>query len=133
MYTRKQATGVPIYLFPCELPNGELMTVTLHDIQQAAQRIQPYIHRTPVLTNESLNDQVGVQVFFNCENMQKVGRFKFRGARDAVFALNGEEAARGVRTHSSRHHAQAVALAGRMRGRQAYIVMPENAAMVKKN
>jgi threonine dehydratase len=109
------------------------MTVTLHDIQQAAQRIQPYIHRTPVLTNESLNDQVGAQVFFKCENMQKVGAFKFRGGCNTVFSLNGEEAARGVCTHSSGNHAQALALAARIRGIPAYIVMPENAPMVKKN
>src|SRR5687768_10454824 len=133
MYTRKQATGVPIYLLPCVLPNGELMTVTLHVIQQAAQRIQPYVHRTPVLTNESLNDQVGAQVFLKCEYMQKVGAFKFGGACNAVFPLNDEEAARGVCTHSSGNHAQALALAARMRGIPAYIVMPENAPMVKKN
>jgi threonine dehydratase len=109
------------------------MTVTLHDILQAAQRIQPYIHRTPVLANESLNTKVGAQVFLKCENMQKVGAFKFRGACNAVFSLNDEEAARGVCTHSSGNHAQALALAARMRGIPAYIVMPENAPSVKKN
>ena len=109
------------------------MTVTLQDIQQAAQRIRPYIHRTPVLTNQSLNAQVGAQVFLKCENLQKVGAFKFRGASNAVFSLRNEEAARGVCTHSSGNHAQALALAARMRGIPAYIVMPNNAPAVKKN
>src|SRR5687767_172348 len=122
-----------MYLFPYVLPNGELMTVTLHDIQQAAQRIHPYVHRTPVLTNESLNEKVGAQVFLKCENLQKVGAFKFRGSCNAVFSLIEEEAAQGVCTHSSGNHAQALALAARMRGIPAYIVMPENAPMVKKN
>jgi threonine dehydratase len=109
------------------------MTLTLNDIQQAAQRIRPYIHRTPVLTNESLNAKAGVQVFLKCENMQKVGAFKFRGACNAVFSLSDEDASKGVCTHSSGNHAQALALAARMRGIPAYIVMPENAAVVKKN
>ncbi|MBC7878615.1 MAG: pyridoxal-phosphate dependent enzyme [Anaerolineales bacterium] len=109
------------------------MTVTLNDIHQAAQRIKPYIHRTPVLTNESLNEQVGAQVFLKCENLQKIGAFKFRGACNAVYSLTDEEAARGVCTHSSGNHAQAVALAARMRGIPAYIVIPNNAPSVKKN
>lgn len=109
------------------------MTVTLNDIQQAAQRIKPYIHRTPVLTNESLNQKVGAQVYLKCENMQKVGAFKFRGASNAVWSLSDEEAARGVCTHSSGNHAQALALAARLRGIPAYIVMPNNAPSVKKN
>jgi threonine dehydratase len=109
------------------------MTVTLHDIQEAAQRIDPYIHHTPVLTNQSLNEKVGAQVFLKCENLQKVGAFKFRGACNAVFSLSQEEAACGVCTHSSGNHAQALALAARMRGIPAYIVMPNNAPSVKKN
>ena len=109
------------------------MSPTLADIQQAAQRIKPYIHHTPVLTNESLNLKVGAQVFLKCENMQKVGAFKFRGASNAVFSLGEEEAACGVCTHSSGNHAQALALAARMRGIPAYIVMPKNAPSVKKN
>ncbi|MCL4269755.1 MAG: pyridoxal-phosphate dependent enzyme [Anaerolineales bacterium] len=109
------------------------MTVSIEDIQQAAQRIKPYIHRTPILTNESLNQQVGVQVFLKCENFQKVGAFKFRGASNAVWSLSEEEARRGVITHSSGNHAQALALAARMRGVPAYIVMPNNAPQVKKN
>ncbi len=109
------------------------MTVSIEDIQQAAQRIKPYIHRTPILTNESLNQQVGAQVFLKCENFQKVGAFKFRGASNAVWSLSKEEARRGVITHSSGNHAQALALAARMRGVPAYIVMPSNAPQVKKN
>lgn len=109
------------------------MSITLNDIREAAQRIHPYIHHTPVLTNESLNQIVDTQVFLKCENLQKVGAFKFRGAANAVFSLNDEEAARGVCTHSSGNHAQALALAARMRGVPAYIVMPDNAPSVKKN
>lgn len=109
------------------------MTVTLTDIQQAADRIKPYVHRTPVLTNESLNQQAGAQVYLKCENMQKVGAFKFRGACNAVFSLSDEEAKLGVCTHSSGNHAQALALAARMRGIPAYIVMPNNAPQVKKD
>jgi threonine dehydratase len=84
------------------------------------------------LTNESLNRKVGVQVYLKCENFQKVGAFKFRGACNAVFSLNKEESARGVSTHSSGNHAQALALAARLRGIPAYIVMPDNAPAVKK-
>ncbi|HQU36673.1 MAG TPA: pyridoxal-phosphate dependent enzyme [Anaerolineales bacterium] len=109
------------------------MTVTFAHIQQAAERIKPYAHRTPVLTNESLNARVGAQVFLKCENFQKVGAFKFRGACNAVFSLSGEEAKHGVCTHSSGNHAQALALAARMRGIAAHIVMPENAPQVKKD
>ena len=105
------------------------MTVSLVDIHQAAKRIQPYIHRTPVLTNESLNLLVNAQVFMKCENFQKVGAFKFRGASNAVWSLTDEEAEKGVVTHS----AQALALAAKMRGIPAYIVMPSNAPQVKKN
>jgi len=108
------------------------MSPTLNDILQAAQRIKPYIHRTPVLTNESLDQEVGAQIFLKCENFQKVGAFKFRGACNAVFSLSDEEARLGVSTHSSGNHAQALALAARLRGVPAYIVMPDNAPSVKK-
>jgi len=109
------------------------MTVILTHIQQAAERIKPYAHRTPIITNESLNQKVGTQVYFKCENMQKVGAFKFRGACNAVYSLNEEEAKHGVCTHSSGNHAQALALAAKMRGIPAYIVMPNNAPQVKKD
>lgn len=109
------------------------MPITLQDIQQAAQRIQPYSHRTLVITNESLDRRVGTQAYLKCENMQKVGAFKFRGACNAVFSLSDEEAARGVVTHSSGNHAQALALAAKLRGIPAHIVMPDNAPQVKKD
>lgn len=108
------------------------MSLTLANLLQAAERIRPYAHRTPVLTCQSLDQQAGARVFLKCENLQKVGAFKFRGACNAVFSLSREEAARGVATHSSGNHAQALALAARMRGIPAYIVMPENAPAVKK-
>jgi len=109
------------------------MTVTLTHIQQAAERIKPYAHHTPIITNESLNQRVGTQVYLKCENFQKVGAFKFRGACNAVYSLSDDEAKHGVCTHSSGNHAQALALAARMRGIPAYIVMPNNAPQVKKD
>lgn len=109
------------------------MTITLKNIYQAAQRIKPYIHHTPVLTNQSLNQKVSANVFMKCENFQKVGAFKFRGASNAVWSLSDEEAKYGVCAHSSGNHAQALALAAKMRGIPAYIVMPNNAPQVKKD
>lgn len=108
------------------------MTISLQDILRAAERLEPYTHRTPVLTCQSLDLQVGAQVFLKCENLQKVGAFKFRGAINAVFSLSDDQAARGVVAHSSGNHAQALALAARLRGIPAYIVMPSNAPQVKK-
>jgi threonine dehydratase len=101
-------------------------------VQAAAARIKPYAHRTPVLTCTSLNDLVGAALFCKCENFQKVGAFKFRGACNAVFALADQAARHGVATHSSGNHAAAVALAARLRGVPAHIVMPDNASAVKK-
>jgi threonine dehydratase len=100
-------------------------------IRKAAQRIKPFINRTPVLTCKSLNQMVGAELFFKCENFQKVGAFKFRGATNAVFSLSDEEANRGVATHSSGNHAQALALAAKNRGAKAHIVMPNNSSKVK--
>jgi threonine dehydratase len=85
------------------------------------------------LTCNSLDEKVGAQVFLKCENLQKVGAFKFRGACNATYSLTDEEARLGVATHSSGNHAQALALAARMRGIPAYIVMPDNAPQVKKD
>lgn len=102
------------------------------DIRTAHDRIRPFIHRTPVLTSQSINQIVGAELFFKCENFQKVGAFKFRGACNSVLALSDEEAKKGVCTHSSGNHAAALALAARMRGIPAYIVMPENAPEIKK-
>ncbi len=105
---------------------------TFTDIEKAHDRIRPFIHRTPVLTSESINQIVGAELYFKCENLQKVGAFKFRGACNSVFSLSDEEAKNGVCTHSSGNHAAALALAARMRGIPAYIVMPENAPEIKK-
>ncbi len=105
---------------------------TLIDIREAAERIRPYIHRTPVLTCESIDRMVNAKLFFKCENFQKVGAFKFRGACNAVFSLSEDEARRGVATHSSGNHAAALALAAQKRGIQATIVMPSNSPEIKK-
>ena len=103
----------------------------LESIQEAARRIRPYAHRTPVVTCAGLDDMCNAELFFKCENFQKVGAFKFRGACNAVFSLTDEEASRGVGTHSSGNHAAALALAARLRGVEAFIVMPRNASEVK--
>lgn len=105
---------------------------TIDDIRAAAERIRPYANRTPVLTCRSIDERAGCGVFMKCENLQKVGAFKFRGACNAVFSLRDEEARRGVVCHSSGNHAQALALAARLRGIPAHIVMPDNAPAVKK-
>ncbi len=105
---------------------------TLDDIRRAAERIRPYAHRTPVLTCASLDRETGARVFLKCENLQKVGAFKFRGAANAVFSLSEADTTRGVATHSSGNHAQALALAARLRGMSATIVMPRTAPAVKK-
>jgi len=109
-----------------------MTTPTLSDIRNAAKRIKPFAHRTPVLTCTSIDDRVGMHVFMKCENLQKAGAFKFRGACNTVLSLTDEEAAHGVCTHSSGNHAAALALAARLRGIPAYVVMPENAPVVKK-
>jgi threonine dehydratase len=100
-------------------------------IRDAAARIAPHAHRTPVLTSRTLDERFEARLFFKCENLQRVGAFKFRGAANAVFSLSDTEAARGVATHSSGNHAQALALAARLRGIPAHIVMPENSPAVK--
>ncbi len=100
-------------------------------IAAAHARIAPRIHRTPVLTSESLDAMAAARLFFKCENLQKTGSFKIRGATNAIFSLREEEAARGILTHSSGNHAAAVACAARWRGKPAWIVMPKNAPAVK--
>lgn len=102
------------------------------DIDAATVRIAPYAHRTPVMTSRSIDAQANAALFFKCENMQRVGAFKFRGACNAVFSLSDAEARHGVATHSSGNHAQALALAAGLRGIPAHIVMPENAPAIKK-
>jgi threonine dehydratase len=101
-------------------------------IVEAHARIAPRIHRTPVLTSKSLNAMVGAQVFFKCENLQKTGSFKIRGATNAIFSLNEQEMAHGVVTQSSGNHGAAVACAAAWRGIPAWIVMPRNAPAVKR-
>src|SRR6202021_407451 len=100
-------------------------------VEEAHERIRPRIHRTPVMTSESLNALSGAELFFKCENLQKTGSFKIRGATNAIFSITDEEAARGVVTHSSGNHAAAVARAAAWRGIPAWIVMPKNAPAVK--
>lgn len=104
----------------------------LADVRDAASRLRTVIHRTPVMTSESFDRLAGRNVYFKCENLQKVGAFKYRGATNAVLKLTDAQAARGVVTHSSGNHAQALALAARVRGIPAYIVMPRTAPTVKK-
>ncbi len=105
--------------------------LNLESIRTAHQTIRPYVHRTPVLTNSWLNDACGASLFFKCENFQKIGAFKARGATNAVFSLDDEAARRGVATHSSGNHGAAVARAAKLRGVPAHIVMPSNSAKVK--
>lgn len=107
------------------------MTLTLADIRAAHTRIKDRIHRTPILTSAALNAKAGAELFFKCENLQKVGAFKARGATNAVALLSDAEASRGVVTHSSGNHAAALARAARLRGIPAYIVMPSSSPQAK--
>ncbi|MBL0292469.1 MAG: pyridoxal-phosphate dependent enzyme [Betaproteobacteria bacterium] len=100
-------------------------------IRAAQARIAPHVHRTPVLTSSSIDGEVGARLYFKCENLQKVGAFKARGAVNAVFSLPADVAGRGVVTHSSGNHGAALAYAARRRGIPAWVVMPENAPKVK--
>lgn len=103
----------------------------LDDVRAAYMRIQAHTHRTPVLTSRALNRRLGRELFFKCENLQRAGAFKFRGATNAVLSLTEEEARRGVATHSSGNHGAALALAASLRGIPAFIVMPRNSSAVK--
>jgi len=105
---------------------------TLADVREAAARIKPFAHRTPVLRCSSLDAMIGASLFFKCENFQRVGAFKFRGACNAVFSLGDVEARRGVATHSSGNHAAALSLAARLRGIPAQVVMPRTSRAVKQ-
>ena len=108
------------------------MTLTLADVQAAHARIKDHIHRTPVMTSRTLNEKAGAELFFKCENLQKVGAFKARGATNAVALLSDDEARRGVVTHSSGNHAAALARAAKLRNIPAYIVMPSNSPQAKQ-
>ena len=102
-----------------------------HDLEAAAQRIGPFIHRTPVLTSSLINDLAGCEIYFKCENFQKAGAFKSRGATHALQLLREEQLVQGVCTHSSGNHAAALARAAGIKGVKAFIVMPENSSRVK--
>lgn len=106
---------------------------TEEDIARVHRSITPFIHRTPVFANKTINQISNANLYFKCENFQKVGAFKMRGASSAVIALDDELKYKGVATHSSGNHAQAVALSAKMHGIEAHIVMPENAPHIKRN
>lgn len=103
------------------------------DIEVAYERLQSFIHRTPILTNSHINSLIDAEVYFKCENLQKTGSFKARGATNSILKLSEEQLANGVATHSSGNHGQALAWAASQVGTPAYIVMPENAPVVKIN
>ncbi|MDH3465016.1 MAG: pyridoxal-phosphate dependent enzyme [Gammaproteobacteria bacterium] len=105
---------------------------TYDDVLAARERIRPYIHQTPVLTSEYLNELTGAELFFKCENFQKAGAFKVRGACNAVFGLSAEQAGNGVATHSSGNHALSLSYAAGRRGIKAWVVMPHTAPDAKK-
>lgn len=105
---------------------------SLADIEAAHDRIQPFIHHTPIMTSSAINEIAGCELVFKCENFQKVGAFKARGAANAVMKLTESQKAKGVATHSSGNHAAALARAARVAGIPAYIVMPSNAPEIKK-
>lgn len=106
---------------------------SLADIKDVHERIKPFIHQTPVLSSTSINELAGCEIFFKCENFQKIGAFKARGGMNAVLSLSKAEQEKGITTHSSGNHAQAIALAAKTVGTKAYIVMPSNAPIIKKN
>jgi threonine dehydratase len=110
----------------------EMYIPTYDDVMAAHERIRPYIHRTPVLTSSYFNDRTGAELFFKCENFQKAGAFKARGASNAVFGLSEEQAARGVATHSSGNHGLSLSYAAGQRGIKATVVMPRTAPEAKK-
>ena len=107
--------------------------VTLKDIESAHERIRPFIHRTPVLTNSSIDNLIGAKLFFKCENFQKAGSFKIRGASNAVELLSDEEFQRGVATTSSGNHGAALSMAVTRRGGKTKVVMPHNTPKIKVN
>ncbi|RLA12327.1 MAG: threonine/serine dehydratase [Gammaproteobacteria bacterium] len=111
---------------------NQLYIPTFEDVKAAHKRIAPYIHRTPVLTSSYFNNLSGAELFFKCENFQKAGVFKVRGACNAVFGLSDEKAAKGVATHSSGNHALSLSYAAGRRGIQATVVMPRTAPEAKK-
>ncbi|MEX2519515.1 MAG: beta-hydroxyaspartate dehydratase BhcB [Paracoccaceae bacterium] len=113
--------------------NDDIAPPTYEDMLAAHERIRPHIHRTPVLTSSYFNELTGASLFFKCENLQKVGAFKARGACNAVFGLSDEAARKGVVTHSSGNHAGALSYAARRRGVPAVVVMPRTAPQAKRD
>ena len=109
------------------------MKISKASIESAAARIAPYIHTTPIMSNKSINELSGLDLYFKCENFQKIGAFKIRGGMNASLQLTPEQMKKGVATHSSGNHAQALAFAAKMLGIKAYIVMPESSPQVKVN
>lgn len=107
--------------------------ITKESIEKAHEKIKPYIHHTAVLTNRSINEMAGAELFFKCENFQKIGAFKIRGGMNAALSLSPEQIKKGLATHSSGNHAQAIAFAAKTLETQAFIVMPENSPSVKVN
>jgi len=112
-------------------PNDSTLAVRYADIAAASQRLAGHAHRTPVMTSRTANERTGAEVFFKCENLQRMGAFKFRGAYNAMSQLPIDERKRGVVAYSSGNHAQAVALSGKLLGIRATIVMPADAPTVK--
>lgn len=108
-----------------------IMEITKQHIEEAHERIKPFIHKTPVLTSKTFNKISGADLFFKCENLQKIGAFKIRGGMNSVISLPEEKRKKGIATHSSGNHAQAIALAAREVGTKAFIVMPNNSPQVK--
>ena len=107
------------------------MKITKEAVELAAKTIEPYIHRTPVLTSKSINELTGIDFYFKCENFQKIGAFKIRGGMNATLSLSPEQLKNGIATHSSGNHAQALAYAAKTLGIQAFIVMPKSSPQVK--
>ncbi|GAB4338204.1 MAG: pyridoxal-phosphate dependent enzyme [Candidatus Abyssubacteria bacterium] len=132
MSTRNEPAARVLERFMRYQPDSNENQPTPQEVVEAARRIASFVHRTPVLTCSALNRLADAELFFKCENFQKTGSFKIRGATNAVFSLSEVQASRGVATHSSGNHAAALAQAARWRGINAYVVMPDNAPNVKR-
>lgn len=116
-----------------KIANSDALVPSIDDVKAAHERIKPYIHRTPILTSSYLNALTGAELFFKCENFQKAGAFKVRGASNAVFGLTDEQAKKGVATHSSGNHALSLSYAAGRRGIPCTVVMPRTAPQAKKD
>ncbi len=121
---------IPYFIF--KSMNEDIKLPTLEEIRLAHLRIKPFINKTPIMTSSAINHLAGAEIYFKCENFQKVGAFKARGAANAVMKLSDEQKTNGVATHSSGNHAAALARAATVAGIKSYIVMPSNAPQIKK-